>query len=263
MSGLPRIFVAPERVEGEEVRFGEEEHRHIRTVLRLHDGDSLLATDGTGMEYRLRLAGSGDGLRGVVEGREEPVRESPLHVTLVQAVPKKELMDLVVQKAVELGVSGIRPVISARTVVQLSRERGRKKHLRWERIAAAAVAQSGRTKTPLLGEVCSWQDFLREGLEADLKVMLCEGEERSLRETMERARAPSTILLAVGPEGGWKTEEIAAAREEGFVTAGFGPRILRTETAGLAALSVLQFRYGDLGDGKGQPRTSGKESQVV
>jgi len=168
-----------------------------------------------------------------------------------------------VQKAVELGASGIRPVISARTVVQLSRERGRKKHNRWERIAAAAVAQSGRTKTPLLGEVCSWQDFLREGLEADLKIMLCEGEERSLRETMDMERPPSTILLAVGPEGGWETEEIAAARDEGFVTAGFGPRVLRTETAGLAALSVLQFRYGDLGGKKGHSRTSGKDSEAL
>jgi 16S rRNA (uracil1498-N3)-methyltransferase len=263
VSGLPRIFVTPERVEGEEVRFGEEELRHIRTVLRLHAGDSLLATDGTGMEYRLRLAGSDDGLRGVVEGREEPARESPLCVTLVQAVPKKELMDLVVQKAVELGASGIRPVISARTVVQLSRERGKKKHLRWERIAAAAVAQSGRTKKPLLGEVCSWQDFLREGLEADLKVMLCEGEERSLRKAMDMERTPSTILLAVGPEGGWEREEIAAARAEGFVTAGFGPRTLRTETAGLAALSVLQFRFGDLGGEKGQSRVLGKEFQAL
>jgi 16S rRNA (uracil1498-N3)-methyltransferase len=251
VSGLPRIFVAPERVEGEEVRFGEEDLRHLRTVLRLHAGDSLLATDGTGTEYRLRLASRDDGLLGVVQGREEPARESPLRVTLVQAVPKKELMDLVVQKAVELGVSGIRPVVSARTVVQLSRERAGRKHARWERIAAAAVAQSGRTRMPHLGEVCSWQDFLEEGVEAELKVMLCEGEERPLREAMDVEAVPSTIHLAVGPEGGWEAEEIAAAREGGFVTAGFGPRILRTETAGLAALSVLQYRFGDLGGRKG------------
>lgn len=263
MGGLPRIYVAPEKVEGGEVRFGEEDLRHIRTVLRLHDGDRLLATDGTGVEYRLRLARSDDGLRGMVEGREEPVRESPLRVTLVQAVPKKELMDLVVQKAVELGASGIRPVVSARTVVQLSRERGRKKLVRWERIAAAAVAQSGRTRTPLLGEVCAWRDFLRERLEADLMIMLCEGEERSLREVTDMERPPSTILLAVGPEGGWETDEIAAARESGFVTAGFGPRVLRTETAGLAALSVLQYRYGDLGGKKEHPRVLGKESQAL
>jgi len=263
MSGLPRIFVTPERVEGELVCFGEEDLRHIRTVLRLHAGDCLLATDGTGMEYRLRLAGSDNGLRGVVEKREEPARESPLLVTLVQAVPKKELMDLVVQKAVELGVCSVRPVVSARTVVQLSRERGRKKHARWERIAAAAVAQSGRTRVPLIGEACSWQDFLREGLEADLKIMLSEGEEHSLREAADVERAPSTILLAVGPEGGWEAEEIAAARECGFVTVGFGPRTLRTETAGLVALSVLQYRYGDLGGKKMPSRVSGKESQAL
>lgn len=251
MSGLPRIFVAPERVEGEEVRFGEEDLRHLRTVLRLHAGDSLLATDGTGMEYRLRLASSDGGLLGVVEGREEPARESPLHVTLVQALPKKDLMDLVVQKAVELGVSGILPVVSARTVVQLSRERGKRKHARWERIAAAAVAQSGRTRVPHVGEACSWEDFLERGVEADLKIMLCAGEERSLREATELEAAPSTILLAVGPEGGWEAGEIAAAREGGFVTAGFGPRTLRTETAGLAALSVLQYHHGDLGAKKG------------
>lgn len=243
--------MAPERVEGEEVRFGEEDLRHLRTVLRLHAGDSLLATDGTGTEYRLRLVSSDGGLQGVVEGRKETARESPLRVTLVQAVPKKELMDLVVQKAVELGASGILPVISARTVVQLSRERGKRKHARWERIAAAAVAQSGRTRMPHLGEVCSWQDFLEGGAEADLKIMLCEGEERPLREAIDPEAAPLTVLLAVGPEGGWEAGEIAAGRENGFVTAGFGPRILRTETAGLAALSVLQYQHGDLGGKKG------------
>lgn len=263
MSGLSRIFLAPERVEGQLVRFGEEELHHLRAVLRLRPGDVLLATDGTGVEYRLRLASVPKGLEGVIEGQERPLRESPLESTLVQAVPKKELMDLVVQKAVELGVSGIRPVASRRTVVHLKDERGRAKRERWKRVAAAALAQSGRTKMPVLGELCTWSAFLREETVAEMKILLCESDGDSLASLTKSVRAPSSVLVAVGPEGGWEPEEIAAARAAGFSAAAFGPRTLRTETAGLAALSVLQFLFGDLGGRKTAAEDSVKQDEEL
>jgi len=261
VSGLSRIYVAPGNVEGELVRFGDEDLRHIRSVLRLRVGDSLLATDGTGAEYHVRIASGPCGLQGRIESRSTPGRESPLRITLVQAIPKKELMDLVVQKAVELGVSEIRPVLTARTVVQLEGSRKKAKHERWERIVAAALAQSGRTRMPLLRGVQSWEEFLLEPVDSDMKLILCEGKSRLLHEVLGSSKEPASAVLAVGPEGGWEAGEIASAAKGGFETVGLGPRTLRTETAGLAALSVLQFRYGDLGGGRFEGEDSGNHRE--
>ena len=254
MSEHSRVYIAPEQVEGDFVRFSGDGIRHVRKVLRLREGDTLLATDGAGTEYLLRIVSTPEGIGGTIEKRESPRRESPLKITLVQAVPKKDLMDMVVQKAVELGVSEIRPVLSARTVVSLEGPRQRAREERWERIMAAAVAQSGRTRMPLLRKVQTWEDFLKEPVDLDLKVMLCEGGgNRGLGEVLRAVKIPAGALVAVGPEGGWSAGEVEDGRRAGFECAGLGPRTLRTETAGLAALSVLQFVCGDLGGEKSAP----------
>jgi len=262
VSGRSRIYIAPEQVKGALVRFSGDGIRHVRTVLRLREGDTLLATDGTGAEYMLRIVTTPEGIGGTIERKGSPRRESPLKITLVQAVPKKELMDLVVQKAVELGVSEIRPVLSARTVVSLKGPRQRAREERWERIIAAAVAQSGRTRLPRLRKVQTWEEFLKEPVDADLKVMLCEGGgNRELAEVLRAVESPAGVLVAVGPEGGWAAGEKEDARRAGFECAGLGPRTLRTETAGLAALSVLQFVCGDLGGKKSAPEDAGNASE--
>jgi 16S rRNA (uracil1498-N3)-methyltransferase len=258
VSERSRVYIAPEQVEGDLVHFSGDGIRHVRTVLRLRDGDTLLATDGTGTEYLLRIASTPEGMGGIIERKESPRRESPLKITLVQAVPKKELMDLVVQKAVELGVSEIRPVLSARTVVSLKGPRQRAREERWERIMAAAVAQSGRTRMPRLRKVQTWDDFLKEPVDVDLKVMLCDGGgNRGLGEVLRAVKNPAGALVAVGPEGGWAAGEVEAARRAGLECAGLGPRTLRSETAGLVALSVLQFVCGDLGGEECFPEDSG------
>lgn len=261
MSGPPRVYIDSQNINDVAVRFGAEELRHIRTVLRLRPGDTLLATDGTGIEYHLRLVSSPRGLQGVIEEKRRPESESPLDLTLVQAVPKKELMDFIVQKAVELGVAGIRPVVSRRTIVHLTGDRGRAKQERWRRKAAAALAQSGRTRMPVLGELCSWNEFLAEESRAEMKILLCGSGGDPLAELTRRRKRPSSVLIAVGPEGGWAPEEVTAAGKAGFSRGALGPRILRTESAGLAALSILQFLFGDLGGRKPASRDSGKDDE--
>lgn len=250
MREYPRIFVDPGKVEGGRVIFSDEDLRHIRKVLRLKKGDLLLATDGSAREYLLKIAADGGGPFGEVVEEARPPRESPLEITLVQALPKGDLMTQVVQKAVELGVTAIVPVTTSRTVASAKGEGGaRGKGKRWQRVLESAVAQSGRTSAPLLHPLRPWGDFLADPIAGALKILLLEGEPKGLKELVGSGRPPSSVVLAVGPEGGWAREEVELAAKLGYLAAGLGPRTLRTETAGPAALGIIQFLYGDLGRG--------------
>jgi 16S rRNA (uracil1498-N3)-methyltransferase len=252
MSVRSRIYVAPEQVEKGTLRLTKDDLHRVTTVLRLRGGDLFRATDGRGAEYLLRLTAGKEGPRAEILEAGRPGRESPLGITLVQAVPKGDLMTQIVQKAVELGVTAIVPVVTARTVADPGGERLSGKGRRWRRVMEGAVAQSGRTRMPLLQEVQTWEDFVGKGPVGDGKIVLLEGENRGLGEVVGAMAPPSTLVLAVGPEGGWEQGEIDLATRAGFLTAGLGPRTLRTETAGPCALSVLQFLFGDLGV-KGSP----------
>ncbi len=218
--------------------------RHLRTVLRLEPGDEFSATDGAGTEYRARVEHLGrDQGRALVLERTEPRRESMLDMVLAQALPKGDRFALVLEKAVELGVRGIVPILSRRTVPA----GGAAAAARWRRVVESAVAQSGRTRLPLLHPPCSFEELVGDPDPPALRILLWEHATEGLREVVEGRAAPRSLLVAVGPEGGWTDEEVHMARQAGFTAVRFGPRILRSETAGIAALAVLQSRWGDLG----------------
>lgn len=249
--------MSAEAVRGSALLLTPEGLRHVRRVLRLKEGDLLRATDGSGWEYLVRLEGSGGAVDGRILERSRPSRESPFGVLLIQALPKRGLMELIIQKAVELGVREIQPVVTSRTVAAPGRERHEPKGQRWQRIAEAAVAQSGRVLAPRLHGVSTWEEVLSRGVSADLRLLLGEGAGQGLEEVLDRRPAPAAAAVAVGPEGGWDEREVELARKAGFEVAGLGPRVLRAETAGLAALAVLQFLYGDMGGPAGNdPRRS-------
>jgi 16S rRNA (uracil1498-N3)-methyltransferase len=239
--------VPPEEVGQTRISFSRERLHHIQKVLRLRAGDLLTVTDGTGVEYSVRLGA--DGPRKVtaeiIRTRRRSV-ESPLKTVLAQAVPRGDRMSLIVQKAVELGVTEIWPLLTARTVVSVTGERARLRRERWQKVIQGAVGQSGRTRVPGISMVRSWSECLAERPEADLKLLLWERERRELGELLRDCPPPKSVLLTVGPEGGWSEEEVRCARGAGFLTARMGPRVMRTETVGLVALGILQFRYGDL-----------------
>lgn len=244
MAELRRVFVPPEAIQGDEARLDGERLRHLRTVLRLRPGDEFAATDGAGVEYRLRIErlGRDAGTAAVLE-RGAPTRESALRTLLAQAIPKGDRFSVVLEKAVELGVSGILPVLSGRTVPA----GGERLAGRWQRIVEGALAQSGRTRLPELRAALPWPRLVADpGLPA-LRLLLWERAEAGLADLFAQRPAPQDVLLAAGPEGGWSPEEAAQALGAGFVAVRLGPRILRSETAGLAALAVLQQRWGDLG----------------
>lgn len=241
-----RIFAPPADFAGGALALGGERLRHLRTVLRLGPGDEFAATDGSGAEFRLRIEQLGrDAGRASVLERSEPQRESPLELLLAQALPRGDRFALVLEKAVELGVHGIFPVLSRRTAP--GGGAGDPAAARWRRIIESAVAQSGRTRLPQLRPVCPFESLLADASLPEVRLLLWEHASAGLRDIVDIRAAPRAVLVAVGPEGGWTDQEAALAQQAGFAAVRFGPRTLRTETAGIAALAVLQNRWGDLG----------------
>jgi 16S rRNA (uracil1498-N3)-methyltransferase len=241
-----RIFAPPEAFSEGVLHLEGERLRHLRTVLRLGPGDEFAATDGAGAEYRVRVEQLGrDRGRALVLGRTEPLRESALDLVLAQALPRGDRFSFVLEKAAELGVRGIRPLISQRTAA--AGGAGAAAAARWRRIIESAVAQSGRTRLPVVHPLCSFEEMIASPSPPDLRLLLWEHAAEGLREAIDCRAAPSSVLVAVGPEGSWSEQEVHGAAQAGFVAVRFGPRILRTDTAGIAALAVIQSRWGDLG----------------
>jgi len=223
---------------GASVELPEAVSHHAARVLRLKDGDAVVLFDGRGGEFAARLATASRGrLLARTGERREPARESPLAATLVQGVSSSDKMDLTVQKAVELGVAAIHPVLTEKSVVRLSGEREAKKLAHWRRIAIAACEQCGRNLVPEIREPMPLDRYRPP---AGSKILLSPSGSARLADL---AKAP--VVLAAGPEAGFSDREEQILLHAGFTPARLGPRILRTETAALAALAALNALAGD------------------
>ena len=219
---------------------------HAVRVLRLKAGDAVTLFNGDGKEYPARLIKVGTReARVAVEAVATPARESPLRITLVQAIARGEKMDWIIQKATELGAARITPVSTEHSEVRLDAERGTKRLDRWRAVAIAACEQCGRNVVPEIdppAELGAWQGN-DVAPEPGARWMLYPEGVTRLRDVELR---PGALALAVGPEGGFGGSDLATLRAQGFRELVLGPRILRTETAGIAALAALQALYGDL-----------------
>ncbi len=243
---MPRVYIPPERIQDEQISLQSREARYILTVLRLGSGDEVTVFDGEGREYRTVLCEEYEG--GVYLAIQEelnPERESPLRITLGQGLLKGERMKFVIQKATELGVNRIIPLVSSRSIPIMEGERETLRIEKWRRIAQEAAKQCGRTVVPEIGAIHELEDFLSQG--EGTRVILWEGEPTPLREVIEEIDPQGGITLLIGPEGGFSEEEVSTAQASGFLVAGLGQRILRAETATLSILSIFQHRFGDLG----------------
>ena len=257
---MRRFTLAPERIDGGRVVFDRDESRHIVRVLRLRPGDTVLAADGAGRDYTVRLETIGDAATGTVLGVTARAAESPLRVTLVQSVPKGDKMERIVRAATELGVARVIPVLTERTIVALEPGRWRERARRWQRVAKEAAKQCGRALIPAVDAPRPLVDVLALDEPAELKLCVWEGVvpsgegagqarplETTLAANLPRALPPDArVHLLVGPEGGLASQEVDAARARGWSVVGIGPRILRTETAGPALLAILQSQLGDM-----------------
>lgn len=219
---------------------------HVQRVLRLEAGDAVTLFNGDGTDYSARIgAMHRDAVEVEVTGTAPARAESPLAVTLVQGIARAERMDLVMQKATELGVAAIMPVATSRSVVKLDADSRARKSAHWRGIVIAACEQCGRARLPRLGEPMTFESWLAKPAAAGtLRLLLAPDAEQSL---VDAATGASQVELLVGPEGGLADRERTAALGAGYRAGRLGPRILRSETAALAAIAVLQSAGGDLG----------------
>jgi 16S rRNA (uracil1498-N3)-methyltransferase len=241
---LSRIFVDAALTPGARVELPATAAGHLVRVLRLGAGDPLVLFDGRGGEFAAHI----DGVRGtnvsVLVGDAAPVeRESPLLLRLAQGVSRGERMDLVVQKATELGVSEILPVLTERSVVRLDARQAQRKAEHWRAIAIAACEQSGRNRVPAVAAARTLGEFLRGDVMDSTRLLLSPAAGVRLSE-IPRPQAAVTVLI--GPEGGLTPAEQESAMARGYSGVRMGPRVLRTETAAIVALTLLQREFGDI-----------------
>jgi 16S rRNA (uracil1498-N3)-methyltransferase len=244
---MRRFTLPPEPRAGGRVTFDAGESRHLARVLRLRPGDTVIATDGAGRDYTVRLESVGETATGTVIAEAAGVAASPLAITLIQGVPKGDKMEAIVRAATELGVARVRPALCERTIVRLEASRWRERARRWQRVAREAAKQCGRAVIPEVETPRPLAEWLALGEPADLALCLWEGGGTPLAAVLAAAVAPRSVVLVIGPEGGLAATEVEAARAQGFTVASLGPRILRTETAGPALVAIVQSRFGDLG----------------
>jgi 16S rRNA (uracil1498-N3)-methyltransferase len=246
----PRIFVPAALVAGSLITLPAQAAVHVSRVLRLRAGAALTLFDGRGGEYAAELAeGDGRSVQVRVGAHAALERESPLATTLLQGVARGERMDLIVQKATELGVTRIVPVLAERSVVQLAGERLAQRTAHWQEVAIAACEQCGRNRVPEVQPALRLRDACGAAPEQGARKWLLDpGGTVALTQaarTLAAAGSPQACVLLVGPEGGLSEAEVVVARELGFAPVTLGPRVLRTESAALVALSVLQALAGD------------------
>lgn len=241
---LTRVYVHAPLGVGLLVELPEHAGGHLARVLRLRENDACVLFNGDGQDYDALIASIDKrGVQAEVVASRRIDNESPLSITLLQGIARGEKMDLILQKATELGVTRIIPVHSERSEVKLEGARAAKRLAHWRGVVASACEQSGRAVLPDVSEPAPLMQAVAEaGLPADRYILspLAQTGIASMA-----APAGGQLLIAVGPEGGWSARDLLSL--EGFSGIKLGPRILRTETAGLAAIAALQMRWGDLG----------------
>ena len=241
-----RLFVSRDAINGDVAELEGDRARYLGRVLRLRVGDDVAIFNGSGPEWAATISAMTKSKVTLAVGeRIESATESPLKIHLVQGISRGERMDYVVQKATELGVKRITPVLTEYGVVKLDEKRAAKRREHWEGVAASACEQCGRTRLPLIDGPLPLKDwFGARPVSTDLDLILAPGATTPLA-SIEAPQTKACILI--GPEGGFSQIEYEDAEVAGFKAVSLGPRILRTETAAVAALAVMQTNWGDLG----------------
>ncbi|HBT46513.1 MAG TPA: 16S rRNA (uracil(1498)-N(3))-methyltransferase [Peptococcaceae bacterium] len=242
------FFIPPEDLQQKTIVLTGETGHHASRVLRLNLGEEISVADGRGSSFRARVLAVRPGE--VVAELLEPLpsNDPPLSITLLQGLPKGDKMELIIEKATELGVSRIVGLLTERVIIKLDEGAAARKRERWCKVARAAARQSRRSSIPLVEGPCSLEEILEEMPPETLLLVPWEGErEKGLREVLAAVDFSRPVAVLIGPEGGLTPEEVDRARRAGGIVVGLGPRILRTETAGLACLAILMYEGGDLG----------------
>lgn len=245
-----RFYVAPDEVGAACINLSRDESHHLARVLRLREGDEAFAFDGRGREYRCRVSrvDAQAARLEIIEALAGAV-ESLLDLTLAQALAKGEKFDFIVQKAAELGVRRIIPLVTDHSDVRLNDERAEKRAERWRRIALEALKQSGGRRLVQIQAPAAFSDFItstpREGA-PPVRLVFSERGGSPISQALKETNAGQPVIACVGPEGGWSDGELETMASHGARLVTLGPRILRTETAAIVAVALIQHRLGDL-----------------
>jgi 16S rRNA (uracil1498-N3)-methyltransferase len=241
---MPRFYCAQPLSIGAVIALPDHVAHHV-LVLRLTLGERITLFNGEGGEYTATISAL-EKKRVQAEIKTFSPREAelPYAITMAQALPEASKMDWIIEKAVELGATAIQPLSAQRCVVKLSAERAAKKQAHWQGIIVSAAEQSGRNRVPHLAEVADFNSWVGQH-DLHLRILLSPRAEQSLSD-WARHHPPQSVALLVGPEGGFSDAEENAARAQGVLALSMGPRVLRTETAGLAALAAINAVWGEM-----------------
>ena len=242
---MQRFFVTHDQVGEDKIRIQGSDVNHMKNVLRMRPGEEVMVSDGNNRQYRCRVEDyqEGEAVLAILEAGLVDT-ELPSRIYLFQGLPKQEKMELIVQKAVELGVCQVIPVQTRRCVVKLDAKKAAKKVQRWQQIAESAAKQAGRGYIPAVSEVMTFQEALAFSETLDIRLIpyeLADGMDGT-RKILDGIRPGQSVGIFIGPEGGFEKEEVGRAVEAGALPITLGKRILRTETAGIAVLSILMYR---------------------
>jgi 16S rRNA (uracil1498-N3)-methyltransferase len=244
-----RFFISTSDCAGEQVRLSREQAHQVAHVLRLKAGDTITVLDGTGQEYdvTLTVVSSTEAL-GRITGQRPAAGEPAVELTLFQSLLAREKFEWVLQKATEVGVAQVVPVLTERSLVRVKRMEANKLD-RWRRIVAEAAEQSHRGRIPKLEQACTFPEAVAQRRDFDRCLIAVPFHEApALRDTLRGlAGTEASIALLIGPEGGFTPEEVALACERGAVPVSLGPRVLRTETAAVVAAALVLYELGEMG----------------
>lgn len=244
-----RFFIPADNLTENQVRITDSDYNHIAHVLRLKPGDEVIVTTGQEWDYTIKLVDfKDDFVTGEIIKRKKNNNEPGLEVTLAQGIPKKGNMELIIQKCTEIGIKKIIPLETSRTIVKLRGNKREKRVDRWQRIAEEAAKQSQRGGIPVIDQIIEFEKLTEIATEYDLILIPYENERTNSFKSIWLINSNNTkkVLVIIGPEGGFTEKEVLTVKEMGGISVTLGPRILRTETAGMVVLTMLLYESGDL-----------------
>lgn len=243
---IPRVFVGSDNINNNIAMIDGSDVNYLKNVLRLKPGDDMIVLDSKNREYSSKIISlSNNGtIKAELIKEKHPASESKVKITVAQGIPKNPKMEIVIQKSTELGAEKIIPVMTERSVVKISAEKESGRIDRWRKIAKEAAEQSGRTMIPLIEGIKDLDDVLAQKDDFDGRILLWEIEkEVTLKNFLQKNKKIKNLLVLIGPEGGFSRKEAELAKKNGFTAVSIGNRILRTETASLAVLSMINYEF--------------------
>ena len=244
---MSKFFVDDKNISKDSIIITGEDVSHIKKVLRLKAGDDIVVCNGRGTDYSAKIIEIDQNYINlkVIESHKN-ITEPPVEITLFQGIPKADKMDFIIQKSIELGVFKVVPVMTERTIVRFEQEKDHiKKTIRWQKIALEAAKQCNRGIIPVVLEPLDFQSALKLAAKSNMSFIPYENELKANLKAEIHNKQAKDVSIVIGPEGGFSEKEIRLAEAENIKPVTLGPRILRTETAGIAVISIIMYELGD------------------